>query len=144
MHSKGGGRMRIFVPLFLGLSIVPAIPMAAGSKPVSVQTMPPAVVRTIPESGAAGVDPSLSEIKVTFSKEMHVTSWSWVQLSQDTFPEFLGKPHFLNDRRTCVANVKLEPGKTYVIWFNSENYSNFKDLSGHPAIPYLLVFETSD
>lgn len=136
--------MRTFVSMILGLSIYTSISVAQDTKAVSVQSMPPVVIRTIPESGATDVDSSLSEIKVTFSKEMRLTSWSWVQMSPDTFPQIFAKPHFLDDRRTCVANVKLEPGKTYVIWFNSENFSNFRDLPGHPSVPYLLVFETSE
>jgi hypothetical protein len=40
--------------------------------------------------------------------------------------------------------VKLEPGKTYVIWLNSQKFRNFKDKDGQPAVPYLLVFETAD
>jgi hypothetical protein len=29
-----------------------------------------------------------------------------------------------------------------LLWLNSENFGNFKDAEGHPAVPYLLVFET--
>lgn len=38
--------------------------------------------------------------------------------------------------------VKLDAGKTYVLWLNSERFANFKDTNGHPAVPYLLVYET--
>jgi RNA polymerase sigma-70 factor (ECF subfamily) len=38
--------------------------------------------------------------------------------------------------------VKLEPGKTYVSWLNSQKFGNFKDADGQSAVPYLLVFET--
>lgn len=38
--------------------------------------------------------------------------------------------------------VKLEPDKTYAYWLNSENFKNFKDTEGRPAVPYLLVFHT--
>ena len=48
------------------------------------------------------------------------------------------------DKRTCVLPVKLEGGKTYVIWLNSERFNNFKDPQRRPAIPYLLVFETRE
>jgi RNA polymerase sigma-70 factor (ECF subfamily) len=53
-----------------------------------------------------------------------------------------GKPKYLSDKRTCVLPVKLEPGKTYAIWVNSEKFDNFKDAEGRPAVPYLLVFKT--
>ena len=53
-----------------------------------------------------------------------------------------GKPKYLADKRTCVLPVKLEPGKTYAIWVNSEKLGNFKDTDGRSAVPYLLVFKT--
>ena len=45
-------------------------------------------------------------------------------------------------KRTCVLPVKLEPGKTYAIWLNSQKFGNFKDTDGRSAVPYLLVFRT--
>jgi hypothetical protein len=102
----------------------------------------PAVIKTSPESGANNVDPSISEIRVTFNKEMMDQSWSWVQVAPENFPELTGIPRYLEDRRTCVVNVKLEPGKTYIIWMNTQKFVNFKDKDGHPAQPYLLIFET--
>jgi hypothetical protein len=111
---------------------------------VSVQSMPPVVVKTVPESGDTGVDPSVSEIRVTYSKAMRDGSWSWSQISKESFPETTGKPHYLKDGKTCVLPVKLEAGKTYVIWLNSQKFRNFKDKGGQPAVPYLLVFETKE
>jgi hypothetical protein len=81
----------------------------------------------------------LTEIKVTFSKDMLSGSWSWVMLSKESYPKAEGKPKYLADKRTCVL---LEPGKTYAIWVNSEQFSNFKDPDSRSAIPYLLVFKT--
>jgi hypothetical protein len=49
---------------------------------------------------------------------------------------------YMEDKRTCVMPVKLEPGKTYVIWINSQKFNYFKDTQNNSAIPYLLVFET--
>ena len=53
---------------------------------------------------------------------------------------------YLADERTNVLPVKLYPGRKYAIWFNSPNYKHnaFRDRANKPAIPYLLVFETSD
>ena len=105
--------------------------------------MPPVVVETLPRAGAVDVDPGLEAIRVRFSKDMKTEqSWSWVMVSQETFPLITGEVRFLDDKRTCVAPVKLEPEKTYVIWFNSERYTNFRDQENRPAIPYLLVFQT--
>ncbi len=103
---------------------------------------PPVVLKTVPEEGALDVDPSLKEIKVTFSKEMQNGSWSWVTLSKETFPELTGNPSYDKDKRTCKLPVKLEPGKTYAIFLNSQRFSNFKDPAGNKAVPYLLLFRT--
>jgi len=110
---------------------------------MSVETMPPVVVKTVPEAGDTKVDPSTSEIRVTFSKAMTDKSWSWSQISNETFPANAGKPHYLKGGKTCVLPVKLEPGKTYVIWVNSQKFRGFRDKAGQPAVPYLLVFETA-
>ena len=109
---------------------------------VSVETMPPSVVKTVPQCGDTQVDPDLKEIKVTFSKDMMDGSWSWSQISNETFPQISEKPYYLEDKRTCVAKVKLEPEKTYIIWLNSAKFGNFKDKNGRSAVPYLLVFQT--
>jgi RNA polymerase sigma-70 factor (ECF subfamily) len=109
----------------------------------SVKELPPVVVRTVPQSGDTEVDADkIKEIRVTFSKDMMDQSWSWSQISEETFPKTDGKPHYDKDQRTCVLPVKLEAGKTYVIWLNSAEFGNFKDAEEHSAVPYLLVFET--
>ncbi len=116
--------------------------MAVRADDLSLNSAPPVVVKTMPEAGADGINPKLNEIKVTFSKKMQDGSWSWSTFSKDTFPTTTGDPKYLADKRTCVLPVKLEPGKTYAIWVNSEKFTNFKDSDGQPAVPYLLVFKT--
>lgn len=115
---------------------------AAWAGDVTLESVPPVVVKTIPEAGADEVDPNLTEIKVTFSKNMQDGSFSWATHSKESFPKVDGKPKYLADKRTCVLPVKLEPGKTYAIWVNSEKLGNFKDTDGRSAVPYLLVFRT--
>jgi len=109
---------------------------------ITLETVPPVVVKTVPEAGAGDVDPKLSEIKVAFSKDMKNRGWSWVTYSKESFPKLDGEPKYLADKRTCVLPVKLEPGKTYAIWVNSEKHGNFMDADGRSAVPYLLVFKT--
>jgi RNA polymerase sigma-70 factor (ECF subfamily) len=41
-----------------------------------------------------------------------------------------------------VVDVRLDPGKTYIIWLNTQRFSNFRDADERPAQPYLLMFET--
>ncbi len=116
---------------------------AAAQETVNVETMPPVVVSSFPVSGDIGVDASIQEIRVTFSKEMTTEKmWSWVMASKESFPELTGEVRYLDDKRTCVAPVKLLPGKDYAVWFNSEKYDGFRDAGNRPAVPYLLVFRT--
>jgi RNA polymerase sigma-70 factor (ECF subfamily) len=63
-------------------------------------------------------------------------------LDQEHFPQLTGPPRLLDDDRTCLVPVKLEPGKVYAIWLNSENFQGFRDRAGHSAVPYLLIFQT--
>ena len=115
---------------------------AALAEDITLEAARPVVVKTVPEAGAGDVDPKLTEIQVAFSKDMQDGNWSWVKLSEESFPPLDGKPKYLADKRTCVLPVKLEPGKTYALWVNSDKLGNFKDADGRPAVPYLLVFKT--
>ena len=114
-------------------------------EPVSLASVSPSVVRTVPQCGESAVDPSLNEVSVTFSKDMKVTGhcWSWCWIQEDSFPVLAGQPRFLEDNRTCVLTVALEPEKTYAIWINTEEYRSFQDIDGHAAVPYLMVFRTA-
>jgi RNA polymerase sigma-70 factor (ECF subfamily) len=108
----------------------------------SVANSAPVIVSTSPKAGSTDVDPSITEIKVTFSKDMIDGNWSWAQVSDETFPKTTGKPHYEADNRTCVLPVKLEPGKCYVLSLNNPPFTAFTDEDGHKAMGYTLVFET--
>src|SRR5260370_23588818 len=128
-----------------GLAVSIAVEGATSEKGAvtDVESAPPVVVSTVPRAGSNDVDPrALTELKVTFSKDMEPKNFSWVQYSKETFPTTTGAPHFLDDRRTCVLPVMLEPGHPYVIGLNKAPYENFMDGGGRKALPYLLVFET--
>jgi len=118
--------------------------IAAHGAEVTVETMPPSVVKTVPQAGDTKVDPSLKEVRVTFSKDMLIREmWSWCSQSPETFPEIdKTKIRYLEDKRTCVLPVKLESGKTYIIWINTQKFNYFKDTKKNSAVPYLLVFQT--
>lgn len=111
---------------------------------VTIEELPPSVVQTTPQSGDATVAPGATEITVTFSKDMMDQSWSFVQLSETSFPKILEGPEYKDDKRTCVIKVELAPNQTYAIWLNSDRFQNFKDAARRPAVPYLLVFKTGD
>ena len=120
------------------------ISVALQAQAISLENMPPVVVKTEPQSGNSNVDANLGEISVTFSKDMADGSWSVTHVAKDNFPQFKEQPKYLTDKRTCVMNVSLEPNKTYAIWLNTDRYKNFMDTNQNSAIPYLLVFKTRE
>jgi hypothetical protein len=107
-----------------------------------MESASPVVIKTIPEAGTGDVPPGEYEIKITFSKEMADKSWSWCSVWDNSDPKSVGKPHYDTDHKTCVMKVKLEPGKTYGYWINSQNFHGFRDTKGHASVPYLLTFKT--
>jgi RNA polymerase sigma-70 factor (ECF subfamily) len=130
--------------LLTALAIVAASALgSANMRAQDIESMPPVVVKTVPESGARNVAPGVVDIKVTFSKEMTDNSWSWSTAWKDSAPQGVGKPKYEADRKTCVLKVKLEPNKTYAYWLNSQNFTGFKDARGKSAVPYLLIFQTT-
>ena len=101
---KSAGRWSTLVFILLSSPL-------AHADDITLESSPPVVVKTIPESGQKDVDPKLAEIKVTFSKPMMDKSWSSVTLSKETFPDITGQPKYLADRCTFVLPVKLVAGK---------------------------------
>jgi hypothetical protein len=112
------------------------------SRAQDIDSMSPVVVKTVPEAGRKDVSPGVAEIKVTFSKEMADKCWSFCYAWKDSIAESAGEIRYEGDHKTCVWKVKLEPNKTYAYWLNTSQIQNFKDTQGHPAVPYLLVFQT--
>ena len=103
---------------------------------------PPNVVETFPVSGSTDVDPSTSEISVTFDEPMTDGSWSWAYTNKNQFPEMNGQPYYAPGHTKNILPVKLESNKEYEIWINSEKFGNFKDRAGNSAIPFRFVFKT--
>jgi hypothetical protein len=131
------------------IAVSPVLAAGEGTEPaqvsdVSIEALPPSVVSTTPRCGEENVDPSLSRVTVTFSKDMKVTGhcWSWCGIDEKSFPRCPTGPQYLDDKRTCVLNVALEPETTYAIWINTDEFRSFQDPAEHPAVPYLLVFKT--
>lgn len=117
---------------------------AAGSPPplVSGHDGAPRVVALEPANGATNVDPALPRVRATFDRAMD-GSWSWVRESESTFPATTGPAAFEGDGRTAYLPVRLEPGRTYVIWLNSEEFQLFRDTAGRPAPPLRWTFTTA-
>lgn len=109
-----------------------------------IDNFAPVVVKTVPEAGSKDVPAGEFEVKITFSKPMADRSWSWSSAWENSGPDFIGAPHYDADHKTCIVKVKLEPGKTYGWWINSQKFHGFQDPQHHPAIPYLFTFKVKD
>jgi archaellin len=143
--GKKDKTMKHKITNLLILSIIGAALLSeARAEDISLETARPVIIKSTPEAGADGVDPSTTQISVTFSKNMQGGSWSWCVLSKATYPGTGETPKYLENKRTCVLPVKLQPGKTYAVWINSDNFHDFKDTRGQLAVPYLLVFKTRE
>ncbi len=102
----------------------------------------PNVIETFPISGSIDVDPTITEISVTFDEPMTDGNWSWAYTTKNKFPEMTGQPYYQPGLIKNVLPVRLEPNKEYEIWINSEQFKNFKDQSGNSSIPFRFVFKT--
>ena len=119
--------------------------LTSQAQELSIDAMPPSVIKTVPVCGNTEVPATTTEIKVTFSKDMMTENmWSWCMQTKESFPEITDQKgiKYLADGRTCVLPVKLQPNKTYAIWINTQKFKAFQDKQGNSATPYLLVFRT--
>jgi hypothetical protein len=139
--------------MFLVLSALVIFTVACGDKKqdenkkaANVSTaddnQPPRVIATSPENQDQYVDASINEISVTFNKKMMDGNWSWAYTRKEDFPQVTGQAYYTDDFTRCVLPVKLEAGKEYIIWINSETLKNFKDTFGNPAYPFKFTFKT--
>jgi hypothetical protein len=129
-------------PQFKSAEAEPASKSSDLGADTTLDELPPVIIRTFPVAGTREVEPGVTEIRATFNKDMTEGSWSWSTAWEDSTPAMLDQPRFESDHRTCVIKVKLEQGRTYAWWLNSERFHNFKDRSGRAAVPYLLILQT--
>ena len=114
----------------------PPVPLVRGSAAGA-----PAVERLEPPDGATDVDPATSVLRVTFDRPMG-EGWSWVIDPQVPFPETTGKASLSADGRSAELPVRLQPGRTYAIWLNSEQHRDFHDRNGVELAPVRWTFTT--
>ena len=138
------------IAVFAGLAIVtltnaqsPAsagTPEAAGTSTADKQG-PPQIIATSPRVGETDVDPALTEISVTFDRDMGA-GFSWTGGGPDYPPSPEGAKAHWRDKRTCVLPVKLEAGHYYRVGINSMSFQNFRSVKGVPARPSAIYFTT--
>jgi hypothetical protein len=101
----------------------------------------PQIVATSPEVGATEVDPAVTEITVTFDREMG-TGFSWTG-GGSQFPSGReGEKVHWRDSRTCVLPVSLQAGRYYRVGINSPSYQGFRSAKGVPVQPSAIYFTT--
>lgn len=128
------------ITLFISALVLIAVSLACAEKDSTI----PRVVSTYPENMSQDVDPSITEISVTFNEEMKDGNWSWVYEDENKFPQMIGQAYYTDNYTKNILPVKLEPNKEYVIWINSSKFQNFKDKSGNPSFPFRFTFKTSN
>jgi beta-lactamase regulating signal transducer with metallopeptidase domain len=104
---------------------------------------PPRIVKMIPKNGNKKVDPSLTEIKVTFDRPM-AGGFSWTGGGEEfpTIPEGQ-KPRWSEDRMTATLPITLKPSASYRLGLNSPSFKNFASADGVPLEPVVYKFHTS-
>jgi len=134
--------MKIFKTLALVVTCIASTVVSA--EKLTLESLSPVVISSVPVAGNTTVDSSTTEIRVTFSKDMKTNKmWSVVQLGKSSFPQITGAVRFLKDSRTFVIPVKLKENTVYALGINSKTMHGFKGKNGKTAQPYLLSFKTN-
>ena len=98
------------------------------------------IVNMLPKNGSKKVDPSLTEIKVTFDRPMgQGFSWTGGGAEFPTIPEGQ-KPSWSADRMTATLPVTLKPNASYRLGLNSPSFKNFASADGVPLEPVVYKF----
>ncbi len=134
---------------FRSVAGIPAKPSAmyftteGADATLKTQTAIPEIVKLEPVNGAQDVNPSVTELRVTFNVPMGA-GFSWTG-GGPQFPKITEgkKPIWSADRKTCVLPVTLTPGTTYRLGLNSVSHKNFQSAAGVPLKPVLYTFKTS-
>lgn len=116
-------------------------PPAGGEASAANGGGPPVIVSTSPKVGETDVSPAITEITVTFDRDMG-GGFSWTGGGPDYPTSPAGEKAKWRDKRTCVLPVKLQAAHYYRVGINSTSYQNFKSADGVPARPSAIYFTT--
>ena len=102
----------------------------------------PQIVALTPKNGAQDVDPTLTELRVTFNVPMG-DGFSWTG-GGPQYPNTQPgkKPYWTDDHLTCVLPVQLQPGSDYRLGLNSPSFRGFQSATGVPLEPVSYHFKT--
>ena len=119
----------------------PKLELTGGTSPATAANAPRAIAFDPPQNATA-VDPARTTLTVTFDRAMDREGWAWVVENAATAPE-IGESHWDETVRVNTADVRLEPGRSYVVWLNAPQYLYFKDAAGAPLAPVRWTFTTA-
>lgn len=117
-------------------------PQTEGAGAVSADPQgPPKILATSPRVGETEVDPAITEITVTFDRDMQ-GGFSWTGGGPEFPASPEGKKAQWRDKRTCVLPVQLQSGRYYRVGINSASFQNFRSVEGISARPTAINFTT--
>ena len=99
----------------------------------------PSVVSSFP-ANQAEVPGGVLVVKIVFNQPMSADGWSYAKSDQGAFPDCLGQPRMLADRRTFVLLCTVDGHQAYALQINATNA--FASDGGRSARPDLLRFTT--
>jgi len=108
------------------------------------QSPAPRIIKMFPENGAKNVDPNISQVYLTFDIPMGGgRAWASNNADGTALDHDPDQTVFWTaDRLTCVAPVKLQPNKKYVVYLNIRPFIGFASLAGVPSAGLTYSFET--
>lgn len=126
----------------IATEVRPQAPQPVATAATSVPGEAPQAVSFDPPLDATGVDPARTTLSVVFDRPMDRDGWAWVTEDPETAPD-IASSSWDATATTNTSQVKLAPGRTYVLWINSPSYLYFRDLAGRTVEPVRWTFSTA-
>lgn len=117
------------------------IGLASRDRPPPAPVDAPHVVETSPADGAT-IEAGRFNLVVTFDRPMRANSYSFVQLSADSYPDCGRRVIQSADGRSFTLRCTGQPGRSYRVGFNLSPYTNFASADGTIARPFQIAFRS--
>lgn len=134
--------MKYWLPIALVFLVVTInfVHAATDAPEKAAAPLPAWIVSTSPKIGATDVDPNLTEITVTFDRDMSEgMKWKDEEKLVTVDPD---KDAHWKDKRTWVLPIKLKRGEYYRIGLDSKNFDSFQSAESQPAPSSTIYFVT--
>ncbi|MCL2004693.1 MAG: hypothetical protein FWG73_00885, partial [Planctomycetaceae bacterium] len=111
-----------------------AVPSLASESEIDPKQVPK-IVKMFPKNGAKDVDPNISQVYLTFDIPMgNGRAWASNTADGTALDHDPDQTVFWTaDGLTCVAPVKLQPNKRYVVYLNIRPFIGFASIAGVPS-----------